>query len=111
MQSDQVKVAGVGINTRHPAKVSTILVMSVENNDNTNQYQWDYDSRCCSTIRTAKKDYNRAKRSAAAAAASAENERNTRSCWTVVSESSPLSDSSSTTTEQSSPPMTTDDDR
>jgi len=54
--------------------VKTIVIQSVEN-DRRNNDQWDYDSSCRSTIRTTKKVYNSATRSAttvpAATAASA----------------------------------------
>lgn len=98
VQSEQVRVG----NKR--SRVKTILIKSVEidtkNNDSSSD-QWNYDSR--STIRSAKKCYNSAKR--CATADSAENERNIRS--RTVAESS-LSDSCSSTAESS--PATTDND-
>ena len=82
--------------------VQTVIISSVESDRNNRC--WDYESRCRSTIRNAKKGYYSAKRSADAAATSAENERNTRS--RTVSESS---SSDSTTAEPA--PATTDNEQ
>jgi hypothetical protein len=102
VHSEQVRVG------KKRSRVKTIVITSVGNDTKNNDCcdQWDDDSRCRNTIRTAKKWFNSAKRSAASTSAStsAENERNTRS--RTVSESS-LLDSCSTA---DSSPATTDDE-